>query len=319
VTPLLADRRGATGQIGVPVEAVGVAGWPSWLDGWRDLAEIATSRRCARAATRLSPDLIWERHSLFSDAGWKVARSTGARWILEVNAPLVQERSRYERLRRPALAASWERDVLLAADEIVAVSAWLVDWLGSLGCKRVRDLPNGVSAEVGDRAAARARLGLDGRFVLGFLGSMKPWHGVARLPAIFDAVRRQIPEAVLLVVGDGPETLSHPGILRTGTLSEAGVADCVAAMDVALAPYAADAPPWFSPLKIPAYRAQGTPVVATDVGDCAAMVGGAGTVLPASASDADIAEAALAWRTRERPPAVLRSWANVVSEALGSA
>ena len=55
---------------------VGVAGWPSWLPRYREMAEVITARRVARrvaadAAEGWMPDLIVERHALFSDAGWR--------------------------------------------------------------------------------------------------------------------------------------------------------------------------------------------------------------------------------------------------------
>jgi glycosyltransferase involved in cell wall biosynthesis len=311
VVPLHADHRGATGHLGVPITAVGVAGWPSWLARWRDQAEIDTGRRVAAAATALAPGLVWERHSLFCDAGWKVARACGARWILEVNAPLVEERARFESLRDRPFAEAWERDVLLAADEIVAVSAWLVQWLRGLGCRRVRHLPNGVAPLHGDREGTRRRLGLNGNFVIGFLGSMKPWHGVERIPALLDSM----PEAVGLLVGSGPSVVTHPRLLAVGLVDETEAANLVAAMDVGLAPYGADAPPWFCPLKVLAYRAQGTPVVATAVGDCAALVGSGGTVVEPGRLDALVASVQ-GWRKRERPAAHLRSWDTVAAEGL---
>lgn len=303
------DHRGAHGVVDVPVIATGVPGWPAWLDRWRDLTEVGAARRVARVATRLAPSLVWERHALWSDAGWKVHAATGCRWILEVNAPLVEERRRYETVRRLAWAQAWERDVLRAAPEVIAVSRWLVDWLvGEVGCARVRHVPNGVRPRTGAREATRAALGVQDRFVVGFLGSLKPWHGVERLPAILDA----LPDAVGLLVGDGPVRVRHPRLLAVGQVDEARAADLVAAMDVGLAPYGPDAPPWFCPLKVLAYRAQGTPVVGTDVGDTRELVGAGGSVVPV----AELADACRAWRGRRCTPWV-RSWETVVAEALG--
>lgn len=306
ITAKLQDRRGVHGTVSVPVVETGVPGWPSWAEPWRDLTEIWASRRVARAACHREPALVWERWSLFSDAGWKVREYCGARWILEVNAPLWEERRRYEQIRRPAWAERWQREVLLAGAEIVAVSAWLVDWLRSLGCRDVRHVPNGVRPRVGEREATRRRLGVQDRFVIGFLGSMKPWHGLDRLPALLDA----FPDAVGLLVGEGPVNVTHPRILRAGQVDEAATADLVAAMDVGLAPYGSDAPPWFCPLKILAYRAQGTPVVATDVGDCRLLTGEGGTV------GEDFVDAIRAWRGRRAAP-WLRSWEDVVAEVVG--
>ena len=299
------DHRGKHGAVAVPMVEVGVPGWPSWLGPWREYTEVVAARRVARAAALYAPDLVWERHSLFSDAGWKIHAATGAKWVLEVNAPLVDERLRYETVRRIAWARSWERDVLLAAPRVIAVSAWLVDWLRSIGCKDVRYVPNGVVPVKGHREATRRALGLDGKLVFGFLGSMKPWHGVERLRELLE----WFPEAVGLLVGDGPVKVDHPRILKVGQVTEEHVPHLVAAMDIGLAPYAADAPPWFCPLKILAYRAQGTPIVASDVGDCKAITGSGGTV------GEDFVEAIRHWRTRCAKVAV-RSWQQVVAEAL---
>jgi glycosyltransferase involved in cell wall biosynthesis len=288
----------------MPVIEGGVPGWPSWLGAYREYVEAWSARRAARRAAAISPALCWERHALFSDAGWKLRDATGCRWILEVNAPLCDERERYGSLLRRDWARAWERDVLLAADEIVAVSTWLGDWLASLGCENVRVIPNGVQPHAGDREGTRARLGIESKFVLGFLGSMKPWHGVERLPELLDA----IPGSVGLMVGEGPVVVRHPRIIAFRNVAEAVAADLVAAMDVGLAPYAPGAPPWFSPMKIFAYRAQGTPVVASDVGDCAALVGDGGTVTSA------LRDAIESWRGRRADPCV-RSWEDVVREA----
>lgn len=306
------DHRGAHGEVEAPIVETGVPGWPAWLDRYREYTEVWTARRVARAAVRLDPTLLWERHTLFSDAGWKVHAATGAPWILEVNAAPVAERLRYETVRLRGWAEDWERDVLTAAPRVLAVSAWLAEWLRSLGCRDVRHVPNGVAPHVGDREGARRALGLDGKVVVGFLGSMKPWHGVERLPALLDAM----PDTVGLLVGDGPVRVTHPRLVHAGQVSEARVADLVAAMDVGLAPYGPDAPPWFCPLKVLAYRAQGTPIVATDVGDCRALVGNAGTIVPTDAPLGDLVDAVRAWRGR-RPAAWTRTWDDVVAEGLG--
>lgn len=300
------DRRGRHGEVACRVIETGVPGWPSWLDRWREFTEVVAARRCARAAISIEPELVWERHSLFSDAGWKTHAATGCRWVLEVNAPLVDERLRYESVRRLAWARDWERDVLTAAPEVIAVSAWLAGWLRSLGCRRVKHVPNGVLPHAGDRGGVRARLGLTDAFVVGFIGSMKPWHGVERIVDVLDA----IPDARGLVVGSGPVEVKHPRCITIGQVSEREVADHAAAMDVGLAPYAADAPPWFCPLKVLAYRAQGTPVVASDVGDCRLLVGEGGVLTD------DLVGGVRSWRGRRCAPWT-RSWADVVAEGLG--
>lgn len=309
------DSRGAHGAVPVPVESAAVPGWPSWLGRWRERREAwFAARLAALAAQGPPPALIVERWSLFSDLGARVRARTGAPWVLEVNAPLALERARYETLRDPAWAARRQREVLQAADLVVAVSPWLVRWLeGEVGvpAARVALLPNGVEPHRGQREVTRAALGVQDRLVIGFLGSNKPWHGAERVAELV----RRLPGSVGLLVGQGaPEPPPGVPVLRVGQVDEARAADLVAAMDLGLAPYGPDAPPWFCPLKVLAYRAQGTPVLASDVGELGALVGEGGALLPPGDLEAWVA-AAGRWAGR-RGPVWVRSWDGVWAELL---
>ena len=267
------DRRGVHGEVGVAIETVNVPGWPSWLPKYRERRESWTANKVARQAlSGPTPALIYERWSLFSLAGEKVRQDTGAPWILEVNAPLLQERERFEEVRDAVYAERMQRQALLSADRVVVVSDWLANWLEQdIGVlhNRIRVVPNGTTGHRGRRAETRAELGFSNEdFVLGFLGSMKVWHGVHRVPPWVE----RIPGAKGLLVGSGPVELPE-NLVQTGSVSEARSADLVAAMDVGLIPYPSNAPPWFCPLKLWAYRAQGTPIVASDVGEIAGWLG----------------------------------------------
>lgn len=308
------DRRGAHGE---PVRVVetGAPGWPSWLEPWRELSEVWAARRLARALVERAhagegPDLILERHGLWSDAGWRASDALGVPWVLEVNAPLLAERARYETVRLPRLAARWERDVLRAAPVIVAVSDWLVGWLvGEIGCKNVHKVWNGCEALPGSRPAGRARLGVpEGQPVIGLVGSMKPWHGLEAAARLARALG-----ARLALVGPAPAE-PIPDALLTGHLGPQALSDVVAALDLGLAPYPADAPPWFCPLKILDYRAQGTPVLASDLGEARGLVGEGGELVPPG-DEAALLEAARRWLGR-RAPVHARPWRRVAEEVL---
>ncbi|MGB0638427.1 MAG: glycosyltransferase family 4 protein [Myxococcota bacterium] len=310
------DKRGTFGEP-VPSIACGTPGWPSWLDRYRDVVEVAAARRVANRVVQAArhgwvPDVVVERHSLFSDAGWRVNDAIDVPWVLEVNAPPVLERSRYEVMRRPAFAKRWEYKVLHQAPAVVAVSRWLKDWLETeVGCRNVHWIPNGVTPLRGSRSRGRAILGMDEEArVIGFVGSMKPWHGVDSLRAIATGA-----EAHLALIGHG--TGGPDGAIRTGHLNPQDLADVVAALDVGLAPYPKDAPPWFCPLKVLDYRAQGTPVVGTDIGETRTMVGDGGTIVQPGELDTMI-EAVRYWigrRTKRR----VRSWQRVGAQMIDAA
>lgn len=302
----LADRRGAVQEpLELPTFTAPPRRW-GWLPRrFRDRGELWDGRRLVRRALAdgWRPDLVWERWSLFCDAGGRL----GVPQILEVNAPLTLERTAI--YHRP-WAERVEGRVLRRASRVVAVSRWLADWASERGATDVRHVPNGSALPPGDRARGRAAHGLSG-LVVGFVGSMKPWHGVERLPALLDA----IPEATGLLVGEGPVQIAHPRLRQAGDLRGQALADALAACDVGLVPYPAGAPPWFCPLKVLDYRAVGLAVVASDLGETRQLVGDGGEVLPPDASPEAWAQA-IRRQAARRPAPWRRPWTAVVDEAL---
>ncbi len=98
------------------------------------------------------------------------------------------------------------------ATRVVAVSRALADEAVALGALRdkVRIVLNGVDEELfhlrtpADRAAARRELGLpDGPLAI-YVGNLKEVKGVLDLSAAWQHVIERVPEATLVVVGDGP-------------------------------------------------------------------------------------------------------------------
>jgi glycosyltransferase involved in cell wall biosynthesis len=248
------------------------------------LAAASLRQRALPLLRSLEPDLVYERYALFGTAGVAVARQLGVPLILEVNAPLSQEQEQHRGLAYPAAARDLERTVIRSAQHVVAVSSGLATWLLEAGVARdrVTVLPNAVDparfqAGRAERDAVRTRLGLADEPIVGFLGTLKPWHDVATLVRAVALLRRRTPAPHLLVVGDGPERERLEELARTEGIGEAttftgavphtGVAAYVAASDVAVVPYGRVPDSYFSPLKLFEYLAAGRPVVAADVGD----------------------------------------------------
>src|SRR5205823_5775752 len=128
----------------------------------------------------------------------------------------------------------------------------------------------------GDRI--RSQLGIDDNLVVGFVGSLKPWHGVDALLAAFQEAAGS--DWRLLIVGDGPErerledqaTQIGGQVIFTGAVSHHQIPEYVATMDIAVAPYRASSDFYFSPLKLYEYLAVGKAVVATNVGQIAQVI-----------------------------------------------
>jgi glycosyltransferase involved in cell wall biosynthesis len=251
-----------------------------------------------RALAEHRSEAVLERHALGGGAALEVAVSEGLPCALEVNAPLVDEAARFRGLVDVERWRAWERALLSRVPQLIVVSSAVRRHAIQLGADpaRVTVIPNGVDHELfsrGDGRAQRARLELGDALVVGFAGSLKPWHGVRVLVEAF----AQLPfDCRLLVVGTGPELDSlRERVARlgagdravfTGGVAHGDVPDHLAAMDVATAPFEPMAGFYFSPLKVAEYLAAGLPVVASDQGDIPELLAGAGILVPAGDVDA---------------------------------
>ena len=134
-------------------------------------------------------DLIYERYSLWSAAGVRAARALAVPCVIEMNAPLVLEQRRYRQLVLAEEAEAIEREVLCNARAIAAVSTALSRYAIDRGADPagVFVLPNGVDTErfhpAGPVASPTPQVDTP---VIGFVGSLKPWHG---LDTLLDALR----------------------------------------------------------------------------------------------------------------------------------
>jgi glycosyltransferase involved in cell wall biosynthesis len=235
---------------------------------------LADFARLARAWARHRPDVLYERHSLFSLAGTWLKRRTGIPMLLEINAPLCEERATHGGLALARLARWSERTAWRTADVVLPVTRVLAGMVIDAGVppEQVHVIPNGVDRlrfAAADGAATRRRLGLEGRLVLGFCGFLRPWHGLDRAVAAMAAIGD--PALHLLVVGDGPtradierqaERLGLAGrVTVLGTVPRDEVPQLVAAFDIALQPCVVE---YASPLKLFDYMAAGRAIVAPD-------------------------------------------------------
>jgi alpha-maltose-1-phosphate synthase len=212
-------------------------------------------------------EALYERFALHSAVGATVAARLRIPHVVELNSPLPVEAARYRTLDRPHDAHRLERAVLAGADLVLVVSGPLAAYARTRGAKRVVVLPNGVDVR---RFAKPSRV-REPRCV--FLGTLRPWHGIG---TIVEAWRLLGPEAPsLLVVGDGPERaeLEALGAEVTGAVPHAQVPGLLSTAAIGLAPYASDAPDYFSPLKLFEYLASGLAVVAGAIPGVREIVG----------------------------------------------
>jgi glycosyltransferase involved in cell wall biosynthesis len=236
-----------------------------------------------------APDVLYERFALHSGIGGDVARSLRIPYFVELNAPLLAEAARYRRLESEEEAERLERRTLGQADLVLVVSDPLVSYARARGARRVQVVPNAVDPA---RYAPSARAPRD-RPVAVFAGSLRPWHGIECLARAWALLGDAAPE--LLVVGDGPgrALLEGVGARFAGAVPHVLVPGLLAEADIGLAPYAADAPDYFSPLKLFEYLAAGLATVAGDLPGVRALVDDESAVL-VPPGDADALAGAVA-------------------------
>jgi len=231
-------------------------------------------------------EVVIERYSLETQAAGTAARQRGVPHMLELNARLVEEATRYRGLADPA-AERREHETLRAADRIHVVSSALLRYVHEVApTVPAAWIPNGADAERFRAAPSGALSRFPGRTVVGFVGSMKPWHGVDQLLDAFARARQTHPQATLVLVGSGPreaeiiERASRPdlrdSVVYAGQLPHEDVPSLLARFDIAVAPYLPAQEFYFHPLKVVEYLAAGKPVIYPDQGDLRELVGSAG-------------------------------------------
>lgn len=301
--------------------------------GARERAQQEVSARIAARIIAGGADLVYERYSLFSTALAEVAEATGAAGVLEVNAPLIEEQRTHRVLVDEEAAAKALARQVAAATATVAVSDPVRDWVRErTGSESVHTVPNGVSItrivprpeDIGDP-------------VVTFVGTLKPWHGVADLLAAAALAKRPWK---LRIIGDGPERAALEEqaaglgieVDFRGAVAPADMPGQLAGSAIGVAPYpdlGGEQQQYFSPLKVYEYLAAGLPVVASAVGQLPQILGELGTLVPpsdpaalAAAIDTLAADPVLrgklGWRGRVQAEEK-HSWAGAVDRILGLA
>ena len=242
-------------------------------------------------------DLIYERYSLWSEAGARLAAESGLPYVVEVNAPLRLEAARYRSLEDSDRAARIEAQVIQAATALVVVSEPLRAYLLEQGAspRKVHVIPNAVDERTfhpaADGSAIRARLNLSDKIVVGFVGTSRPWHDletwivamarltsrVVAMPNPYGAGQVQYH---LLLVGEISAAvraaIAAHGLIDSTTIvnpvPNSEIPNWLAAMDVAVSPHPPLPDFYFSPLKLFEYLACGKAVVAADVPPIAQIV-----------------------------------------------
>ena len=228
--------------------------------------------RLWHAARVCHPDCLYERYNLYLPSGVWLKQQLNIPMLLEVNAPILDERRQHSGLSLIQLARWCEERTWRGADFVLPVTHVLASRIRQAGVpkSKIRVIANGINRgsleKVATREEAKRSLGLAGKLVIGFTGFMREWHGLER---VLRSVSFTSNDRHLLLVGDGParpqleqlilELGLESKVTITGVIGREQVLDYIAAFDIALQPGVV---PYASPLKLFEYMALGSAIVA---------------------------------------------------------
>ncbi len=228
------------------------------------------------------PDMIYERGNYLQLSGVTAAKKLGIPHVLEFNAPFVQERSSFSPFSLiQYLAPKVENRQVSLTGRVVVVSSALREFVidvYKINPLKVIVTPNAINLEdirilPSLIASTKRRFDLDGKIVLGFVGSLFKWHGIDILVRAFAKVYALYPNVRLMIVGDGflrtelEQLAAKLGlsnkVVFTGQVPHEHVFSFIEIMDIAVMASSN----WYgSPVKLFEYGAMSKPIIAPDTG-----------------------------------------------------
>jgi glycosyltransferase involved in cell wall biosynthesis len=158
--------------------------------------------------------LVVQFHQRFQDVGLRLSRRHGCPLVLRVEALEVEEQRAWG-LRGPRSGRLVERlgehRLFHKADLLCPVSPSLQHSLEKIGVPPHRILtgPNGVDLELFDRGPGVSdrelrEHDLEGRFLVGWVGGFRPYHGLAQVEQLVTALESVLPDVTICLLGTGP-------------------------------------------------------------------------------------------------------------------
>ena len=317
----------------LPPSAVGLAGFQAW----RLMRRL--ERRLEEVAQRVRPDIL-HAHSPVLNAipTLRVGKRLGLPVVYEVRAfwedAAVDHGSTRQGSARYRLSRRLETWALARADHVTTICAGLRGDILARGiaANKVTVIPNAVDIEaftVGGEPdlELKARLGLAGRTVIGYLGSFYAYEGLDLLLAALARITKHLPEVRVLLVGGGPQEealraqAGALGLLEkvvfAGQVPHQEVQCYYGLIDVLAYPrHSMRLTELVTPLKPLEAMAQGRLLVASDVGGHRELIRHDETgVLFRAGSAQSLADALLGLLSqRERWPALRRAGRRFVEE-----
>ncbi|MCP4420174.1 MAG: glycosyltransferase [Chloroflexi bacterium] len=218
----------------------------------------------------------------------RLCRQTNLPLVLRAPSPLAYQADHVIKRYMSGKDRENEKFLYEAADTILVISEGMKQLFAAQGVvpEKIQVVPNGIdldafAASGVEGQTVRQKFGLEGRKVVGYVGGFWPGNDLETLLKAWQQVEQTEAEAVLLLVGYGPDLISAQELsaelmlkncVWTGRVDFSQVSDYMAAMDVGVGPYTKEALAFVSPLKVIEYTAMGLPVVAARGGQITELI-----------------------------------------------
>lgn len=253
---------------------------------WRTLKEFQQIRFDKYAAKELQtkivsfqPDLVYERSAWMSNGSVEALSNFNIKHVVEINAPFEEEVKSFEKAHS-FLASTGKKKLkhlLQAANLVLPITSSLQEYLikrYDLNSNKCLVIPNAIEhseIQINESRvdAINRQFKLSEVTVLGFVGSIFPYHGVDRL--IRGVAKLNYTDISILIVGDGylipslKKLAEELGISDrvhfTGSVPKEDIYNYISAMDILTLPNTE----WYcSPVKLFEYGAFGKTILAVD-------------------------------------------------------
>lgn len=229
---------------------------------------------------------VWEKHDLFFGPGKKLSKKLNVPLISYVHAPVVWEASKWGVKRY--LWGKWLEKIeaisLRKADLVAVVSEEVKEKVMAMGIREDKILisPMAVDPQLfSDNESISSKLkeefNLENKFVIGWTGSFRKFHGLDHVIKAFEKISEKYPETVLMLVGDGSERKDaevlteklgiSDKVIFTGRLQFLEIPKYVAQFDIAVVSARSGKGFHYSPLKLREYMVAGKAVLAPNAGE----------------------------------------------------
>jgi glycosyltransferase involved in cell wall biosynthesis len=253
---------------------------------WRTLKEFQqiqfdkyASKELQKAIAFHRPDIVYERSAWMSNGSVKVLSNFNIKHVVEINAPFEEEVRSFEKARSflDSTGKNKLKKLLQSASLVLPVTSSLQTYLVDryqLSAGKCVVVPNAIEeAEIKIKessvAAINKQFNLSEVTVLGFVGSIFPYHGVDRL--IRGVSKLNYTDISILIVGDGylipklKKLAEELGISTrvhfTGSVPKEDIYNYISAMDILTLPNTE----WYcSPVKLFEYGAFGKTILAVN-------------------------------------------------------